>query len=121
MHARSFIPLGLIAIIVATSSWSSLRASSGCPNVTFDGLGNVAVNSVDCATVSGGNNNTATGSYVTISGGKDNIAGGLYATIGGGFSHSVGGNTATISGGYDNNASGITATVGGGFQNSASA
>jgi hypothetical protein len=88
------------------------------------------------ATVSGGEENAASGEYATVSGGLRNSATGEYSVIGGGFwnratepSSTVGGGGtnyavalgATISGGYNNYALGDDSTIGGGFNNHADA
>jgi hypothetical protein len=58
------------------------------------------------ATVSGGGNNTASGSLATVGGGATNTAGGQSATVGGGSLNVAGGFAATVPGGYSNTAGG---------------
>lgn len=105
------------------------------------GAGNVAGNdtgtTIDAvyATISGGWQNTASGSYSSIGGGWGNIAVGIRSAVGGGegntaagsYSAVGGGNLnqatnerTTVAGGASNLASGHTATVGGGATNTAS-
>ena len=68
------------------------------------------------ATVSGGNNNTASGSTATVGGGWSNCASEQDATVSGGQANGLG---ATIGGGWDNTAKGAYATVSGGYNNTA--
>jgi hypothetical protein len=72
------------------------------------------------ANVSGGENNTASGSYATIGGGQGNSASGFSANVSGGQRSTASGRTATIGGGQGSTASGPQATVGGGDRNIAS-
>ncbi len=89
------------------------------------GGGNVAGSNVGpptegtAATVSGGQDNTASGSYATSGGGTNNTASGYGATVGGGVSNSNTSNYAVIAGGTGNTASGTNATVSGGSSNTA--
>lgn len=72
------------------------------------------------ATVSGGNQNTASGSFSTVGGGSSNIASGTGAVVGGGNDSIAGGNSATVGGGGFNTVSVDGATIGGGWHNVAS-
>ena len=72
------------------------------------------------ATVSGGNQNTASGSFSTVGGGSSNIASGTGAVVGGGNDNIAGGNSATVGGGGLNTVSVDGATIGGGWHNVAS-
>lgn len=87
-------------------------------------------------TISGGFNNTASGSNAAVGGGWNNIVGGLSAVISGGLDNRAdgyystigGGNLnrvptdkhyATIAGGYADTANAYAASIGGGYQNAA--
>ncbi|MEO0071651.1 MAG: hypothetical protein ABIK39_06175 [candidate division WOR-3 bacterium] len=59
-------------------------------------------------------------SYCTVTGGHDNTASGYCATVGGGQSNTASYDYATVAGGYTNTASGHMATVAGGRANTAS-
>ncbi len=72
------------------------------------------------ATVSGGNQNTASGSFSTVGGGASNTAGGTGAVVGGGNDNIAGGSSATVGGGGFNTVSVDGATIGGGWHNEAS-
>jgi trimeric autotransporter adhesin len=72
------------------------------------------------ATVGGGGNNTASGNNATVSGGQGDTASGASATVSGGYHDTASGDDATVSGGYGNTASQTDATVGGGYGNTAS-
>ncbi len=71
------------------------------------------------ATVSGGRSNLASGSRATVSGGKDNVASANFSTVGGGEDNTGEGWFSTVAGGQDNIASGGRSTVGGGQRNTA--
>jgi hypothetical protein len=71
------------------------------------------------ATVSGGENNTASGDHTTIGGGLNNTAGSWNATVSGGKENVASSNNATIAGGRENTADRTGAAVGGGKLNSA--
>ena len=58
--------------------------------------------------------------YATVSGGQDNTASNTHATVGGGFQNTASGERATVSGGGGNSASAFHSAVGGGFLNGAS-
>ena len=70
-----------------------------------------------CATVGGGKDNAARGSYAAIAGGEFNAATGGHATVAGGTSNTASGWAATVGGGYANAVSGDVATIGGGHGN----
>ena len=81
------------------------------------------------STVSGGNNNTASGFASSVSGGWYNLAFADSSAILGGYDNLTGdpaltdhdiGTQSTVSGGYDNTASGMEASVSGGIDNTAS-
>ena len=69
--------------------------------------------------ISGGDNNTAKGTYLTIGGGDNNTAKGIYSTIGGGGYNEATNQYSTIGGGANNTAKGIYSTIGGGGYNQA--
>ena len=71
------------------------------------------------ASVTGGNNNTASGGFSMVSGGFQNIAHGEGASVTGGVSN-VAGDGASVTGGFQNTANGDFATVSGGWCNAAS-
>ena len=71
------------------------------------------------ATVGGGQNNTASGTRSTIGGGADNNASGDYSSVGGGEINTSSGSRSTVGGGHSNNATGFRSTVAGGFNNTA--
>jgi hypothetical protein len=71
------------------------------------------------ATVGGGSNNSATGSWSTISGGSGNQASGDESTSSGGVNNVASGSDSTVAGGYGNQATGGSATIAGGFLNKA--
>ncbi|MBA3869251.1 MAG: hypothetical protein H0X30_08860 [Anaerolineae bacterium] len=72
------------------------------------------------ATIAGGANNTANSVYAMVGGGSNNMAGGPYATIAGGNFNSVNHDSATVGGGQNNTATNDVATVAGGQSNNAS-
>ena len=72
-----------------------------------------------CATVAGGNRNTASGLDAAVLGGRNNTASGSQASIGGGDHNSATGAQSTVAGGVSNTASGQAATVPGGQNNTA--
>ena len=93
------------------------------------GNDNTATDDANFATVSGGEDNVASGYHSTVGGGLDNEATGHGATIGGGGCYFPGygysgneasGNLSTVGGGYANHATGFAATVCGGEGNIAS-
>jgi trimeric autotransporter adhesin len=69
------------------------------------------------ATVAGGRQNTASGSFSGIIGGLGNTAGGFGSVVGGGSTNNVIGDQASIVGGTLNTAGGNAATIGGGEGN----
>ena len=69
--------------------------------------------------ISGGDNNTAKGTYLTIGGGDNNTAKGIYSTIGGGGYNEATNQYSTIGGGGYNQAKGRNSTVAGGYKNEA--
>ncbi len=73
----------------------------------------------EAATVSGGQENSATSDFATVGGGKSNTASGLRSTVGGGSANRATNDYATIDGGSSNTASGSRSAVGGGFSNRA--
>jgi trimeric autotransporter adhesin len=79
----------------------------------LNGIGN------EYASVSGGQDNTATGPYSSISGGDGNVASGKLTTVGGGQSNTASGLESSISGGDGNVANGNLASIGGGQFNTA--
>lgn len=72
-----------------------------------------------CATVGGGEYNSATTWHTTVSGGAVNTASGNVSTVSGGTGNSASGDGATISGGISNGASNTWTTVSGGIGNQA--
>jgi hypothetical protein len=72
------------------------------------------------ATVSGGENNVASGAHSSVGGGNLNAASGSWSTIGGGYVNTSSGNRTTVSGGEANTASGSNSAVSGGGTNTAS-
>ncbi len=100
---------------------------SGGNNNTASGdyaaVGGGWANSVskDYATVGGGINNAASGNYASVGGGQGNTASGEFASVGGGQGNTVSGSYASVGGGQGNTASGYIATIGGGVYNTASA
>lgn len=82
----------------------------------------------DYGTVGGGGNNqagdnagtTTDASYATVSGGEENAASGLFSTISGGRRNTADNQSAAIGGGQDNTASGLNSVISGGAQNTAS-
>ncbi len=70
--------------------------------------------------VSGGNNNTASGDSSSVSGGGSNTAIGDNSSVSGGFANAASGVDSSISGGIDNTASASTSSVSGGSNNTAS-
>ncbi len=74
----------------------------------------------DGATVSGGWDNTASGSVSTVGGGGGNTASSMSSTVSGGWSNSALGEESVVGGGGGNVASGGSATIGGGGGNTAS-
>jgi hypothetical protein len=73
------------------------------------------------ATVSGGRNNTASGSHATVGGGFNNTASMCFATIGGGRNNVANSSDTTIGGGENNSASGYNSTISGGGYNTTNA
>ena len=69
--------------------------------------------------ISGGDNNTAKGTYLTIGGGDNNTAKGIYSTIGGGGYNQATIENSTVGGGGYNQAKGRNSTVAGGYKNEA--
>ena len=69
--------------------------------------------------ISGGDNNTAKGTYLTIGGGSYNTVEGKHSTIGGGFFNEATNQYSTIGGGGYNEAKGRYSTIGGGGYNKA--
>jgi len=72
------------------------------------------------ATISGGDNNTATGDAASVSGGSNNVASANGASVSGGKGNIASADIASVSGGRNNVASGQDASVSGGWQNTAS-
>ncbi len=72
------------------------------------------------ATVSGGNNNIASGFCASVSGGYTNTASGGVASVGGGTGNTASEGAASVSGGSDNTASGTNSSISGGNHNTAS-
>jgi hypothetical protein len=66
------------------------------------------------ATVTGGLNNIASGSWAHVSGGVSNVASGYYSSVGGGEFNVADGQFSSVSGGFSNQASGEAASVSGG-------
>jgi hypothetical protein len=73
------------------------------------------------ASVSGGQGNKASGPRSIVSGGRDNEAGHNHASVSGGWRNMATGDYSTVSGGHQNIASSLGASVSGGFRNEASA
>lgn len=72
----------------------------------------------DLATVGGGTENAASGSFATVGGGIENRATGItQATVGGGGGNTASGHSSTVGGGVLNTASAGGSTVGGGQYN----
>jgi hypothetical protein len=72
------------------------------------------------ATVTGGDDNTASGIASSVSGGRSNTASGLLASVAGGQGNEASGEVATVTGGRVNRAEGQEASVSGGQGNVAS-
>jgi hypothetical protein len=81
------------------------------------GEGNLAG---DCATVSGGSLNQASGFRSSVGGGSNNTAQGEHSTVSGGSNNTASATRSTISGGCYNTASHFDSTIGGGAGNVAS-
>jgi hypothetical protein len=71
------------------------------------------------STISGGRNNTGSGSIATIAGGNSNTASGSDSAIGGGFGNNASAQQSAICGGNGNIASSTYSFVGGGQSNTA--
>ncbi len=71
------------------------------------------------ATVAGGYNNTASGSFSAIVGGSQNLASGGVSFIGSGFGNTASGSYSTVLGGYNNTASGMYSFAAGRYANAA--
>ncbi|MCF6300676.1 MAG: hypothetical protein L3J52_06120 [Proteobacteria bacterium] len=67
------------------------------------------------SSVSGGWSNGADGNSSSVSGGQNNSAGGTYSSVSGGWSNGADGNSSSISGGQNNSADGTYSSVSGGF------
>lgn len=72
------------------------------------------------ASVTGGDDNTASGIFASVSGGRENTASAINGSVSGGLSNIAGGQFATVAGGRSNDASGYVAAVSGGNDNTAS-
>ncbi|MGA2247909.1 MAG: tail fiber domain-containing protein [Verrucomicrobiota bacterium] len=89
-------------------------AGGGATNYLDSGVAFSNSVTADFGTVSGGEQNTASGNNATVSGGVQNTASGASATVSGGSANGASGPIATVSGGVFNIASGPGAFVGGG-------
>jgi hypothetical protein len=96
-----------------TDLWGTI--GGGLQNQAGDNAG--SVDDHQCATVSGGFNNVASGESTTIGGGSSNVASMSYGAIGGGQFNVASGWAATVAGGYMNTASAFGAMVPGGEGN----
>lgn len=120
-------PNGTSANVI--TGYQSNAVATGVFGATISGGGrNANIQNVydDFGTIGGGDENIAgdnTGGtttddpYATVSGGEQNTASGSHAAVGGGFSNIASGDQATVAGGDDNEASGIESTIGGGISN----
>jgi hypothetical protein len=96
---------------------SDAASVSGGDNNTASGFG---------SSVSGGGNNTASGGLSSVTGGSLNTASGGISSVSGGYFNTAGGGgefsteNSSVSGGYGNTASGDYSSVGGGESNMAS-
>jgi len=91
----------------------------GRNNLAGDDAGDVA--DCWCATVAGGDSNTASGARSFVGGGYQNLASGAKSTVGGGEGNEATGENATVAGGSMNDAGpGASSVVAGGDQNVAS-
>jgi hypothetical protein len=91
---------------------------------TFTSFGGIVAGSINTisapgASVTGGFENSASGTYASVSGGAGNLASGYDASIGAGFQGLASANYSSISGGTLNKATGTSAWLGGGFNNTA--
>lgn len=115
---------------IVDGSLTGADVSTGSGSVTFGGGATLTaekavfgVSSVAPgldATVSGGQNNTASGARSAVSGGKNNFAQGIDSTVSGGGNNAATKNFSTVSGGRYNIASGQYAIVAGGGGSTAS-
>ncbi len=107
--------LGSTVNFVSSGIVGATIGGGGAPNY----ISYVYKNSVtaDFGTVSGGDNNTASGNRATVGGGNHNTASGINATVGGGHNNTSSGEFATVGGGDINTARDYDATVGGGAGN----
>jgi hypothetical protein len=89
----------------------------------FGGLVAGEVNTISnvSASVTGGDQNAATGAHSTVTGGEANTASGQWASISGGDFSIASGLYSTVNGGANNTASGYGASVSGGLLNISSA
>jgi hypothetical protein len=103
--------------------FSGNEVTPGVVGATIGGGGAVEnINQVNgvYGTVSGGENNTASGNDATVSGGIQNTASGGASTVSGGLNNAASSPLSTVSGGYNNTASATYSTVSGGYNNTAS-
>ena len=103
----SVIAGGFGNIITETSSFSSISGGQ-CNTVSNTYIG--VISGGDCNTLIGG-------AFMSINGGRLNTNSGVYSTIGGGSSNMITSNYNTISGGRINTSSSYASTVGGGVCN----
>jgi hypothetical protein len=116
--AWRLVPNGTSPNIIG--GYSGNIVSNGVVGAFIGGGGNASFpNRVggNYATVSGGENNTASGNSATVSGGANNFASGLFTIVGGGSGNGATSAYATVGGGAGNLAEGSYATVGGGWNN----
>ncbi len=110
---QDLITPGLRVLLTATT-----------PNVIGGSSANEVGALIVGATIGGGGDvaafNSVLADFATVSGGQDNLASGLNATVGGGVTNEASGLNATVSGGSNNVADDAHATVGGGDFNLAS-
>jgi hypothetical protein len=105
----------------STATGGNARGANAVDWQTNRPSGATRVASGQYATLSGGNNNSATAYASVSSGGESNSSTGIYAKIGGGSSNTASGERSVIGGGTSNTSAGFHNFIGGGFTNSGTA
>ena len=96
---------------------------TSAPNVVFGSSANNVASGIGGATIAGGgkvgSHNSVKSDFATVSGGQDNAASGFSSAVGGGYANTASGAYSAVGGGFINKASGEVAFVAGGSINTA--
>jgi hypothetical protein len=105
----------------STTAGGNARGANAVDWQTNRPSGATRVASGQYATLSGGNNNSATAYASVSSGGESNSSTGIYSTVGGGSGNVANGERSAIVGGTLNTSAGFHNFIGGGFTNAGTA